>query len=95
MEWLTMTQPDTTPSPAAPLGEERVGRNKSPFEIVAAYLSGSSVALHSIGLQLGGHSKMGADAFFTFRRALGVEGYDDADKIEAMLSASIAVEPAQ
>lgn len=47
---------------------------------LATYLTESKrVVKASIGLEIGGHSKAEAEAFFALRKAFGIEGYMQSD----------------
>lgn len=62
-------------------------------EYLATYFSGSNVAAASIGLEIGGHAKLMADAFFRCRKALGIEGYASRDEIIALLTRTPDAQP--
>ena len=45
------------------------------IEALALYFTGPCVGLHSVGLQMGGQSRVTAEAFFAARGAMGISGY--------------------
>ena len=51
--------------------------NEQALLALAAHFTGPDVAIHSIGLQVGGKMKAQAERFFEVRDFLGIRGYPD------------------
>lgn len=65
----------------------------TPIDHLATFLTGSRVALHSVGLQMRGTMRSEAEAFFALRNAFGVSGYMTRDEAVNAICAALESRP--
>jgi hypothetical protein len=61
------------------------------LEALAEYFTGPAVVFNSVGLQMGGDRRVGGDAFFTARNALGVTGYMNKDEAKRAIAVALGI----